>query len=53
MPLCRIVVEDESGTYKGTGFIIGDEIEPGAKYQGKKLLTINTKNFNKLKIKNK
>jgi len=40
-PLCRIIVEDESGTFKGTGFIIGvGIIEPGAKYQGKKLLTI-------------
>ena len=40
-PICRIIVEDESGTFKGTGFIIGvGEIQPGAKYQGKKLLTI-------------
>ena len=39
-PLCRIVVEDESGTYKGTGWIVGDKIEPGAKYTDKKLLTI-------------
>jgi hypothetical protein len=40
-PLCRITVEDESGTYKGTGWIIGvGEIEPGARYQSKKLLTI-------------
>ena len=40
-PICRIVVEDESGTFKGTGWIIGvGEIESGAKYQGKKLLTI-------------
>ena len=40
-PICRIIVEDESGTFKGTGFIIGvGVIEPGAKYQGKKLLTI-------------
>jgi hypothetical protein len=40
-PICRIIVEDESGTYKGTGFVIGvGAIEPGAKYQGKKLLTI-------------
>ena len=40
-PICRIIVEDESGTFKGTGFIIGvGGIEPGGKYQGKKLLTI-------------
>ena len=40
-PLCRITVEDESGTYNGTGWIIGvGEIKPGAKFQSKKLLTI-------------
>ena len=40
-PLCRITVEDESGTYKGTGWIIGvGEIKPGAKFQSKKLLTV-------------
>jgi hypothetical protein len=40
-PICRIIVEDESGTFKGTGFIMGvGGIEPGGKYQGKKLLTI-------------
>lgn len=40
-PVCRIVVEDESGTFKGTGWVIGTGvIEPGARYEGKKLLTI-------------
>jgi hypothetical protein len=40
-PVCRIKVEDESGTYKGTGWIIGvGEIKPGAKFESKKLLTI-------------